>query len=138
MRHVGAELPRDLVAWRVQGQVPLNDAQRPLTGTEGSQIVVAADALAVGEAAVLAAATGLDAGAAALDAIATERRNPVSIGVDGIIEVAFAGARGRGRSDLGGAKDAGDSEQYMQGAGSQSGDPHDCRLLGIAVGRLMK
>ena len=133
MRHIRAKLPRDLVAWRVQGEIPLHDAQRPLTGTEGSQIVVATDALAVGEAAVLAAIARLDAGAAALDAIATERRDPVSVGLDGIIEVAFAGSGGGGRSDLGGAKDAGDSEQYTQGAGSQSGDPHDCRLLGVAV-----
>ena len=132
MRHIRAKLPRDLVVWRVQGEVPLHDAQRPLAWTERSQIVVAADALAVGEAAVLAAVARLDAGAAALDAIATERRNPILVGMDGIFEVAFAGARGRGRSDLGGAQDAGDSEQYMQGAGSQSGDPHDCRLLGIA------
>ena len=134
MRHIRAKLPRDLVVWRVQGEIPLHNAQRPLAGAEGSQIVVAADALAVGEAAVLAAVARLDAGAAALDAIATERRNPISVGMDGIIEVAFIGSGGGDRADLGGgAKDAGDSEQYMQGAGSQSGDHHDCRMLGIAV-----
>ena len=105
MRHIGAELPRDLVLGRVQGEVPLHDAQRPLAGAEGTQVVVAADALAVGEAAVLAAVAGLDAGAAALDAIAIEGRDPVSVGMDGIVEVAFVGSGG------GGAKDAGDSEQ---------------------------
>ena len=84
----------------------------------------------MGEAAVLAAVAGLDAGAAALDAIAIEGRNPVSVGMDGIVEVAFVGSGGGGCDDVGGVKD---SEEYLQGAGSLGEDRHDCRLLGFAV-----
>ena len=84
MRHLAAKVPRDLVRWRVQSNVPINDSKGPLARTEGTQLFISANALSISEATIRASVACPHAGTAALDANRVELGEPVLIGVDDI------------------------------------------------------
>ena len=74
MGDVGAELPANLIVGIEELDGAVLDGKHP--GAEGTGVVVAADGLPVPEARVLAAVSGLDAGAAACDAHGVEGWGP--------------------------------------------------------------